>query len=64
MGEENKTVYDKRKIAKQIVCLLENVELRDWEKIKNLIDSRYTMINQKSNFNCDKVTLNRIDNWF
>lgn len=56
--------YDKNEIAKKIVDLLENVELRDWEKIKNIVDARYLMINQKSNFSCDKVTLNRLKSLF
>lgn len=56
--------YDKKEIAKKIVDLLENVELRDWETIRDLIDTRYLMINQKSNFSCDKVTLNRLESWF
>lgn len=56
--------YDKNEIAKKIVDLLENVELRDWEKIKYIVDARYLMINQKSNFSCDKVTLNRLESWF
>lgn len=56
--------YDKKKIAKEIVKLLENVNARDWEKIKHFIDSRYDLIKEESNFSCDKVTLNRIESWF
>lgn len=56
--------YERKDIAKQIVNLIENVNVRDWEKIKQIIDSRYAMIQNESNFSCDKVTLNRIDSWF
>ena len=56
--------YDKKQVAKEIIKLLENVNVRDWEKIKQIIDSRYSFIKDKSNFSCDKVTLNKIESWF
>lgn len=63
-NETNKRRYDKKEKAKQIINLLEDVTMQDWSKIRDLIDARFYMINQKSNFSCDKVTLNRIENWF
>ena len=56
--------YDKKKVAKEIIELLENVNVRDWEKIKQIIDSRYDFIKDKSNFSVDEVTLKKIENWF
>lgn len=50
--------------AKEIVKILENISYRDWNKIKNIIDDNFSRINNKSNFKCDEVTQNRIDDWF
>lgn len=56
-------IQEKKELAKKIIALLENVNVRDWEKIRNTIDFRYEMIKMQSNFTCDKVTLNRIEQW-
>ena len=65
MGKKFATFnYEKKEVAKEIVKLLENVKAGDWEKIKQIIDSRYSLIKNQSNFSADKVTLNRIESWF
>lgn len=55
---------DKISTAKSIIVLLEDVNVRDWEKIRQIIDDRYKVIKNQSNFSIDKVTLNRIESWF
>ena len=56
--------YDKKSKAKEVMKVLENVNYRDWNKIKNFIDDNFSRINNESNFKCDEVIQNRIDSWF
>jgi len=60
----NEDKYNKHDIAKKITDLLEGVTYHDWKKISHIIETRYAMIQEESNFSCDKVTLTRINNWF
>jgi hypothetical protein len=59
-----KNEKDKKTTAQAIIVLLEDLNIKEWEKIKQIIDDRYTAIKNKSNFSIDKVTLNRIESWF
>ena len=59
-----KNEKDKKTTAQAIIVLLEDLNIKEWEKIKQIIDDRYTAIKIKSNFSIDKVTLNRIESWF
>ena len=60
----DKNEKDKKTTAQAIIVLLEDLNIKEWEKIKQIIDDRYTAIKNKSNFSIDKVTLNRIESWF
>ena len=59
-----KNEKDKKTTAQAIIVLLEDLNIKEWEKIKQIIDDRYTAIKNKSNFSIDIVTLNRIESWF
>lgn len=59
-----KNEKDKKATAQAIIVLLEELNIKEWEKIKQIIDDRCTAIKNESNFSIDKVTLNRIESWF
>ena len=51
----------KSEAVENIFTALNQLNYKEWQTLKNIVDRRFNIINQECKFSCDKITQNCIE---